>query len=140
MPTPMEPPSQSHSDTSIAAAAALPRHRAQGQERWVYERLRRVPSGLADWQLWDLVQPFGIFDQKSSLHRARVGLVWVSRKVGATPWHPVMDSGRRITDPVTARKTTVWQLKAKYLPMPYPQWAQFYRRLARGEISPDDIV
>jgi hypothetical protein len=130
-----EPPSQSHSDTSISSAQSLPRWRVRSQEKWVYETLRLSRHGLADWQSWVKCQPFGLFDKLSSLRRARIGLVWVSRKIGATPWHPVEDSGQRIVDPNSGKPTTVWRLKSRYWQVPYDNWSAAYRNLARGRVE-----
>ena len=125
------PPSQSHSATSVASARALSPTRVKSQEKWVYETLRRHPSGLADWQLWGRA-PGTLFDKLSSMHRARIGLVWRSRVLGATPWHPVEDSGRRCVDPTSNKQTVVWRLKDKFLGVPYDDWARVYRDLAKG--------
>lgn len=130
-----DPPSQTHSDTSINASRAMSRRRVLGQERWVYETLRREPPGKADWELWDMAQLIGLFDKLSSLRRARIGLLWPSRVMGATPWHPVEDSGRRNTDPSSNKKTIIWRIKSRYLNMPYAQWAQSYRNLAKGIVE-----
>jgi hypothetical protein len=102
------------------------------QEKWVYETLRR--GGAADWQLWEKVQSGTLFDKLSSLRRARIGLMWRSRVLGATPWHPVEDSGQRNKDPNSNKRTVIWQLKQKYHAMPYEAWAHRYRALARGQL------
>lgn len=127
--TPIDPPSQSHSDTSVNAALSLPRRRVIAQERWVYITLQH--GAKADWQSWELAPP-AVFDKLSSLRRARIGLYWRSRKLGATPWHPVEDSGRRITCPDSGKPTVIWQLKQRYRGMSYEDWSTQYRNLARG--------
>ena len=96
----------------------------------------RAVQGWADWQLWRRVQAYHptLFDKLSSLHRARIGLLWRSRAIGATPWHPVEDSGRRNRDPVSGKQTVIWRLKDRYHGMTYDEWARDYRALAKGEI------
>ena len=86
---------------------------------------------MADWELWDKA-PGTRFDKLSSLHRARIGLLWRSRVLGATPWHPVEDSGRRNRDPVSGRQTVVWRIKDRYILTHYDDWARVYRNLAKG--------
>jgi hypothetical protein len=132
---PDDVPSQSHSATSVESAKSMSRRRVLGQEQWVYETLRKS-AGKADWQLWNMAQHLpGLFDKLSSMHRARIGLVWPSRVLGATPWHPVEDSGRRIVCPDSGKQTVVWRIKARYRTMPYDEWAHAYRNLARGKID-----
>ena len=139
--TPADPPAQTHSDTSVAASRALSRRRMLGQEKWVYETLRLAhPIGKADWELWELAEPLSMFDKLSSLHRARIGLVWRSRVLGATPWHPVEDSGRRNHDPQSTRQTVIWRLKSRYLHMAYDHWLQNFRNLAKGVIDLTDLI
>jgi hypothetical protein len=128
----IDPPAQTHSATSIASSRAMSQSRVQSQERWVYETLRRSATGLSDWQLWEKA-PI-IFDKLSSLHRARIGLLWRSRAIGATPWHPVEDSGFRNRDPDSGKQTVVWRIKPRYYAMTYNEWALDYRALAKGEI------
>ena len=129
-----DPPAQTHSDTSLAAAGKVKKYRLLGQERWVYETLRRRP--MADWQLWELAKNFPeLFEQVTSLHRARIGLRWVNEQTGETPWHPVTDSGRRIMGKYRCA-TTVWHVKKAYVDMPYDEWAQNFRALAKGKVDP----
>ena len=136
-----DPPAQTHSNTSVEAGRALSRRRLLGQERWVYEALRLAhPTGKADWELWEIAQTFSMFDKLSSLHRARIGLVWQSRVHGATPWHPVEDSGRSNHDPRSTRRTTIWQLKDRYSQMPYDVWAKTFRSLAKGRTDLSDLI
>jgi hypothetical protein len=134
--TEWEPPSQSHSETSVGSAGRVSRRRVREQERWVYETLRRYyPKGLADWELWALVQierP-GLFDQLSSVHRARVGLKWRSRKQGATVWHPVGDSDQKTVNPESGEPQTVRLFKERYLQVPYDEWVEKFRALAKGK-------
>lgn len=108
----------------------MSRKRVLKQEKWVYETLRR--GGKADWQLWETAQIGKLFDKISSLRRARIGLMWRSRAIGATPWHPVEDSKQKNRDPNSNKRTVIWQLKPKYRAMPYEDWAHSYRALARG--------
>ena len=82
--------------------------------------------------MWDQVQLMSIFDKLSSLHRARIGLLWRSRALGATPWHPVEDSGRRKVDPTSNRQTVIWRIKPRYQNLTYDDWARVYRDLAKG--------
>ena len=129
-----DPPAQTHSDTSVEAAEKVSKRRLLGQERWVYETLRRRP--MADWQLWDLAEKLpALFEQATSLHRARIRLKWVNRKTGATPWHPVEDSGTRIKGKYT-RPTAVWRIKEAYADMPYEEWAKNFRAMAGGKVDP----
>jgi hypothetical protein len=124
------PPSQSHSETSVESSRTLSRKRLVSQERRVYECLRI--GGRADWELWELVRNGGLFDKISSMRRARIGLLWRSRKLKATPWHPIEDSGQRNRDPMSNKRTVIWQFKNGYKDIPYEEWAREYRRLARG--------
>lgn len=137
-----DPPSQTHSDTSVESARALKRERIFNQERIVYETLRQ--DGLSDWQLWRIIRSHLLlrdkFDQISSMRRARIGLLWRSRKLGATPWHPVEDSGRRNVDPQSNKRTVIWKLKKEYIKMTYVDWRRDYRNLARAINEPDDLV
>jgi hypothetical protein len=130
-------PSQSHSSTSVEAAEHLDPRRARSQEQWVYETLRC--GGKSDWELWDLIVEQDLtphpFDQLSSMHRARVGLVWVSRSIEATIWHPVEDSGLRNVNPVSGKETKIWHFKERYREMSYAEWVRDYRTLARGKIE-----
>lgn len=129
------PPAQSHSDTSVEAARALRAARLRSQERRLYDWLQQYRSGLADWQLWNLARITTMFDQLSSCRRARVGLVWRSRREGATVHHPVEDSGRRIADPNSDKQTVVWQIKPRFRGMTYDQWYNNHRFLAHGETN-----
>jgi hypothetical protein len=122
-------PFQSHSKGSRAGARRPRPLRVLAQERWVYETLRPV-YGMTDWQLWKIAKPIGLFDKLSSMHRARIGLVWVSRSVGATPYHPIENSGAEIIDPESGVPCTVWRIKPLYRAMPYEQWLERYKRLA----------
>lgn len=130
-----DPPSQTHSDTSVESSRSLSRKRVLSQERWVYEALRRVHPGMADWELWDRAKYLSFFDQKSSCRRARVGLYWRNRVFGATPWHPVEDSGLRTRDPDTNKRTVIWRIKERYRRTAYDEWASTYRALAKGRIE-----
>jgi hypothetical protein len=130
-----DPPSQTHSDTSVGSARSLSRKRVLSQERWVYETLQRL--GKADWELWEMVKLIGIFDKISSLRRARIGLLWPNRRLGATPWHPVEDSGKRNKDPFSNKSTVIWKIKDRYKDMSYEQWAREYRNLAKGLVDVD---
>ena len=133
-----DPPSQTHSQTSVWSGRSLSRTRVLRQEKWVYEALRR--GGASDWQLWEMVQYGKLFDKLSSLRRARIGLMWRSRALGATPWHPVEDSGQRNKDPNSNKRTVIWQLKQKYRAMPYEGWAHRYRALARGQLRRTELI
>jgi hypothetical protein len=122
-------PFQSHSDTSIEAAEKVDPRRARGQERWVYEALRRGPK--ADWQLYDLVQldrP-GLFEQHTSCDRARIQLKWICGPQIVTPWHPVEDSGFDIINPKYNSRTTIWRIKEAYRNVPYDDWVAKYKHL-----------
>jgi hypothetical protein len=92
--------------------------------------LQSVGDGLADWQLWRVAEPTGIFDQLSSMRRARVGLVWVSRSIGATPYHPVEESGAEIADPETGVLCAIWWFKPYFRKVPYETWIEKYKPLA----------
>ena len=131
-----DPPSQTHSETSVESGRGLARKRLLGQERFVYETLKQERSGKSDWQLWEIVKYnifyTRVFDQISSLRRARIGLVWQSRTLGATPWHPVEDSGRSNKDPRSNKRTVIWQLKDRYRDMTYEDWTRDFRGLAKG--------
>lgn len=132
-----DPPSQDHSDTSVAAGESISKYRLRGQEKWIYEKLKQAevadPPGMSDWQLWEATALFpGLFDKLSSEHRARIGLVWVNRKIGATIWHPVAKSGAENKDPQSGKSTTIWRLKEAYRDMSYDDWALNFRNLARG--------
>ena len=131
-----DPPSQGHSETSVESSRSLSRKRLLSQERWTYEALQK--GGRSDWQLWDMVKNTLIFDQKSSLRRARVGLMWRNRTLGATPWHPVEDSGKTNKDPFSNKRTVIWQIKDQYKEMPYDEWFNDYRRLAKGNVDEFD--
>jgi hypothetical protein len=130
-------PSQSHSSTSVNSAKSVNERRARAQERWIYESLRR--SSKADWELWNEVEEndleFFSRNKHTSGCRARIGLRWVNRVTGETPWHPVEDSGRKIVNPETGEKCQVWQIKEKYRDMPYDKWSKEFRQLARGKIE-----
>jgi hypothetical protein len=91
---------------------------------------------MADWELWDKARFIGnVFDQKSSEHRARIGLVWVNKWLGPTPWHPVEDSGMEIVCPDSGKPTTIWRIKEQYRDMVYEEWAKAYRNLARAKVE-----
>lgn len=122
-------PHQSHSSTSRAGARRVSHVRATAQEKWVYETLQR--GALADWQAWELASSGSLFDQLSSMRRARIGLVWVSRRIGATPYHPVYDTGLTISDPISNVEAAIWAIKDTYRTMPYETWVQRYKRLAK---------
>lgn len=125
-----ELPFQTHSRTSRAGARRVPPPRATNQERWVYETLQQSP--LADWQLWRLAEErVDLFDQISSMRRARVGLVWVNRKTGPTAYHPVEDSGVANINPDSGVESAIWQIKPFYRGMPYEKWVESYKALAR---------
>lgn len=128
-----DPPSQSHSDTSVGSARELSRKRLLAQERWVYEALQR--ANKADWELFEMVRHLGIFDQISSLRRARIGLLWRSRALGATPWHPVEDSGQRNKSLYFNRPTVIWRLKERYRDTSYDKWVKEFRNLAKGKLE-----
>lgn len=70
------------------------------------------------------------------MQRARIGLLWVSRKIGATPYHPVCDIGKTIVNPVSGVDTVLWGLKDMYLDMPYETWVDRYKKLAREKRRP----
>jgi hypothetical protein len=120
-------PFQSHSRTSRGGARRPTRARVTAQERWVYETLQR--TSLADWQLWQRA-PSSLFDKITSLQRARVGLVWVNKYIGPTPYHPIEDSGRVIVNPQTTVECTIWWMKPLYRAMPYEDWVERYKTLA----------
>lgn len=124
------PPHQTHSATSVAGAARLSPARANAQERWVYEALRSKPR--ADWELWRMAsfRP-DLFDQISSMRRARIGLVWVNRVKGPTPYHPVEDSGSWNVNPESNVESTIWQIKPIYLNLTYDYWMQSYKKLIK---------
>jgi hypothetical protein len=122
-------PFQSHSKPSRSGAKRPRAKRVLAQEKWTYETLQSV-SGLSDWQLWKLAEPTGLFDKLSSMRRARIGLVWVSRSIGATPYHPVEDSGLEITDPASGVACAIWQMKQLYRSVSYEQWLERYKTLA----------
>ena len=129
-----DPPSQSHSKTSVDSAKSMSRKRVLDQEKWIYEVLRRSPRGMADWELWDKAKIIGIvFDQKSSVHRARIGLMWVNRGSGATPWHPVENSEMTNICPDSGKSTAIWRIKEQYRDMVYEEWSKAYRNLAKGK-------
>jgi hypothetical protein len=130
-------PFQSHSSTSIEAAERVDPLRERTQEQWIYESLRR--GSKADWELWNEVriERPGLFDKHTSAGRARILLMWVTEEAGGTPWHPVEDSGRKVVNPETNRKTTIWRIKERYQNMPYIEWAMNYRQLARGKRTED---
>jgi hypothetical protein len=75
----------------------------------------------------------GLFDQLSSVHRARVGLKWRSRKQGATVWHPVGDSDQKTVNPESGEPQTVRLFKERYLQVPYDEWVEKFRALAKGK-------
>jgi hypothetical protein len=54
----------------------------------------------------------------------------VSRSVGATPYHPVENSGGVITDPASGVPCTIWRIKPLYRGMSYEQWLERYKLLA----------
>ena len=128
-----ELPFQTHSRTSRAGARKPKRARIVAQEGWVYETIRASDTGLTDWQLWKLAEPTGLFDKLSSLHRARIGLVWVSRSRGATPYHPIANSGTERVDPESGVTCAVWSTKPLYRKMAYPRWVELYKALAHEE-------
>lgn len=131
-------PFQRHSRTSRGGSTRPSRERIGQQEKWMYDTLQRATLdgvGLADWQGWDIARLGSLFDQKSSYHRARIGLVWRNKWAGATPYHPIKDSGLVIRDPVSNVECTIWCMKEMYLRMPYETWAERYKPLAR-EIRP----
>lgn len=118
-------PAQTHSDTSMMSARMVSRLRSNAQERWVYEALRAEPK--ADFEMWALVQGYTLFDKLSSLHRARLGLIWLSRARGATPYHPVEKSGQRHFDHSSNRMCMVWQLKPWARVLTYELWAENFK-------------
>lgn len=132
-------PFQTHSDSSHAGARRPSSPRATAQEKWVYETLQQyTPTkhfGLADFQMWRLVEGSELFEQLSSVRRARIGLLWVSRSIGATPYHPVEDSGKRVIDRTTDVACVVWHIKPLYRGMPYETWVARYKALARQKPS-----
>lgn len=123
------PPFQTHSSTSLGGAGRPGKLKLIAQEKWVYETLQR--TSLADYQLWEFARHFPFFDQLSSLRRARIGLLWVSRSVGATPYHPVEDSSRTVINPESDVPCVIWQIKPIYRGMPYDRWLETYKPLAR---------
>jgi hypothetical protein len=92
------------------------------QEKWVYETVQSREPGYADFQLWSLIEHATLFDKLSSVRRARVGLVWVNRQRGATPYHPIEKSGDEVLNPKTGVLCTMWRMKVLYRTMPYEQW------------------
>ena len=130
-----ELPFQSHSKTSQGGAGRPPKARIQAQEKWVYEHLQTyTPRGLADWQLWRFARRHPqLFEQLSSMRRARIGLVWVNRKIGTTPYHPVEDSGEEILDPQSGVLCAIWRIKPLYRGLPYEKWVETYKALAREQ-------
>jgi hypothetical protein len=123
-------PFQRHSKTSRGGARRPSRARVTAQEQWVYETLQQI--SLADFQTWERVQRERpqLFDKLSSVQRARVGLVWVNRQRGVTPYHPVEDSGQVILNPRTGVECAIWQMKLMYRTMPYETWVERYKALA----------
>jgi hypothetical protein len=117
-----EVPFQSHSSTSIEAAEKIKPSRIRGQERWIYESLRREPK--ADWELWNEADEMhhGLFDNDSSSQRARIQLVWISGSKLVTQWHPIEDSGDEVVNPETGAGCKIWQFKEEYRNMPYNEW------------------
>jgi hypothetical protein len=128
MSTDFTPPAQRHRQTSIDAAGTIPPRRVREQERWVYNALRATP--MADWELW-ANRPPHLFDKLSSLHRARIGLLWRSRAAGASPYHPVEATDARRTSPESGKQCVVWQLKLFFRALSYEEWEHKYRKLAR---------
>jgi hypothetical protein len=125
-----ELPFQSHSRSSRRGARKPRAPRVMAQEKWVYETVQSREPGYADFQLWSLIEHSALFDKLSSLHRARIGLVWVNRKIGATPYHPIEDSGAEVLNPETGVLCAVWRMKPLYRKMPYEQWVATYKELA----------
>lgn len=127
-------PAQTHSKSSRDGAKHPSKVRVTAQEKWVYETLQQHTEpglGLSDWQLWRLAKPTLLFDQLSSMRRARIGLVWRSRKIGATPYHPVEDSDLKNYNRETDVLCAIWRMKQAFLEMPYERWVEQYKALAR---------
>jgi len=130
----MELPSQRHRATSRAGARRPRPVRVTAQERWVYETIQRYTKaarygGLTDAEMWNLA-PRNLYDQVSSMKRARIMLVHTSKQMGTSPYHPIEASGQTRLNRASGCENIIWHMKPRYLQMPYQTWVAQYKQLA----------